>query len=56
MNESEEWKLVKNYPNYEVSNTGKVRSNKNQHNQIILKPGISKSGYARVVLCNDEGK
>lgn len=45
----EVWKDIPNYPNYEVSNDGKVRNKKSGR---FLKPVLAK-GYPRVVLCND---
>ena len=52
-----EWKQVENYPMYDVSSDGHVRTHQRKlRNNSILKPGISKAGYARVVLCNDGTK
>ena len=44
----ENWKSISEYPNYEVSNTGKVR---NINSGRILKPRLAK-GYERVILCD----
>lgn len=47
------WKKVKEFPEYEVSNTGKVRSWKTVSKYgapCMLKPGTDKNGYLYVVL------
>lgn len=59
MEEKELWKTIKNYPNYEISNLGKIKSKsrlvkrKNNRNYIIqekiLKQYLTK-GYYRVSL------
>ena len=49
----EKWRQIKDYPKYEVSNTGKVR---NAISGRILKPGIKSNGYPVVVLSNDDGR
>ena len=36
-NQTEEWKVIKDYPMYEVSNLGRVRSNNNPKKPKILK-------------------
>lgn len=41
----EQWKQVSGYENYEVSDNGRVR-----RNERLLKPIVSKSGYASVHL------
>ncbi len=41
------WKIIKNYPNYSVSDTGLVKRN-NTHKQ--LKPWISSRGYLNVSI------
>ena len=43
---------VKNYPNYSVSDLGRVR---NDNRNKILQYNIMKNGYARVDLCNKFG-
>ena len=43
----ENWKIVDDYPNYEVSNTGLVRNSKTKR---VLKPSNNGSGYFHVVL------
>lgn len=48
MTQNIEWRLVKNFPNYEVSNTGIVRNIKTNK---LLKPYSSgKGGYLKVKL------
>ena len=55
MNEEDvEWRQVAGYPDYEVSCDGRVRSNKKK-TPIVLKPGLSRTGYPRVVLCARDG-
>ena len=56
----EEWKIIGNFPNYEISNLGRVKSNsvssRNlEGNGYILTPAYSaySSGYLQVVLCAD---
>lgn len=44
---SEEWKEIKDYENYEISNLGRVRNKKTGR---ILKPGKTRKGYLRVGL------
>lgn len=44
------WKKVDGFPNYEVSDTGKV---KNIKTGKILVPKRSRNGYLRVTLCNN---
>lgn len=41
------WKPVCNFPNYEVSSNGEVRSTNYNHTGVckILKPSISSNGY-----------
>lgn len=46
------WKLVADYPNYSVSNYGRVRNNKTGY---ILKPLEVGFGYVVVELCNKNG-
>jgi hypothetical protein len=45
----EEWRVIADYPDYEVSNVGNVRSNKNGKVRI-LKPSANNKGYKHVVL------
>jgi hypothetical protein len=49
----EEYKKVKSYDNYSVSNFGNVR---NDTTNRILKPGINSRGYCYVNLCNNNKK
>lgn len=44
---AEHWKIVDDYQNYEVSNTGLVRNSKRNS---VLKPSDNGSGYLQVVL------
>lgn len=46
----EEWKVITEYPNYMISNTGKVYS---KINNIVLKPKIDRYGYYVVTLRKD---
>lgn len=47
----ETWKTIKDWEGlYEVSNLGRVKS---LRRNIILKPRPNKTGYIRVMLCND---
>ena len=47
---AEEFKIIKDFPNYEVSNFGNVKNNKTGK---VLKPGINSHGYYYVILCSD---
>jgi hypothetical protein len=47
MEESEEWKVITNTPNYSISTLGKVKNNKTQK---ILKNKINNKQYVIVVL------
>ena len=49
----EEWNTINDYPNYEVSNTGKVR---NRGTGRILKPYNNRGGYLSVVLMSPKGE
>ena len=48
----EEWKEITGYPNYMVSNMGRVKSLNYNHTgrEKILKPSVDKRGYLQVVL------
>lgn len=47
------WNNIEGWPDYQISNLGRVKSLKfNQ--ERILKPSINKRGYKRVVLCNNK--
>ena len=50
----EQWKVIKDYPMYEVSNLGRVRSNNNPKNPKILKQSTSKRGYKTVALVKEK--
>jgi len=54
----EEWRAVKGYDDYEVSNLGRVRSYRNRWGRreepILLSPGKD-SDYRYVTLCNEKG-
>ena len=47
------YKVISDYPTYEVSNMGNVRNIKTGR---VLKPGKDKSGYLMVWLWNENGK
>lgn len=54
----EQWKEIKDYPDYQVSTFGRVRSkrqNKKKEVWKILKPGKNSDGYLQVVITNSEG-
>lgn len=51
----EEWRTVKDYNDYEVSNYGRVRTNKRK-NQIYLSQHDNGSGYLQVGLYKDGQK
>ena len=51
----EQWKQVFNFPDYEVSNLGRVKSNKRK-TPIILKPSYYSNGYTFVLLYNKDKK
>ena len=46
----EEYRIIKDFENYEVSNFGNVRNFKTGR---VLKPGMSNRGYYKVNLCSD---
>lgn len=48
----EEWKKIKGYDNYLVSNEGRVKSLQN-NKEKILKPVSYKDGYLHVILCKN---
>lgn len=47
------WKVIPSYPNYEASNTGKIR---NKSTGKVLKPNTNSKGYHHVVLYNGSKK
>lgn len=55
------WKIIENYPNYAVSNTGEVKSlpRKNgagtRNSERILKLDVGTKGYKRVSISNENG-
>lgn len=51
----EQWKVIKDYPMYEVSNLGRVRSNNNPKKPKILRQGTSVNGYKTVALVKVKG-
>jgi len=53
MNQTEIYKTIPNYSNYEVSNIGNVRNKKTGH---ILSKGSQKHRYEYVGLVNDDGE
>lgn len=50
LEDDEEWKIIKNYPNYSGSYLGKIKNNKTNY---ILKPLKDKNGYTSVQLYNN---
>lgn len=48
----EVWKLINDYPNYSVSNLGRVKSNVTGR---VLKSAVGSNGYCTVVLYNSSG-
>lgn len=58
------WKKIKEYPNYEISNYGRVRSLKyysNVHKKyydrvLILKEKTNRYGYKMIALSNENGR
>lgn len=49
----EQWKQIKEFPDYEVSNLGRVKSHKRKE-PVILKPSAYSNGYLFVHLRNKE--
>ena len=49
----EEWKVIEGFPNYEVSNLGRVCSYKFKNNPKILSPTLHRN-YLQVYLTTDE--
>lgn len=51
----DEWKIITEYPDYAVSNAGRIRLIVNRHKSKVgfePKPSLSKKGYLRVALYN----
>ena len=49
----DEWKIITEYPDYAVSNAGRIRLIVNRHKSKVgfePKPSLSKKGYLRVAL------
>lgn len=59
--QNEEWKVIKDYENYEISNLGNVRSyaiknsNKRSEKYHYLKPSKTKKGYLQVSIGGKNG-
>ena len=51
LDNKKEWKFVKNYPDYKISNTGDIFSIKSNQ---MLKPKLDNNGYYKIKLINDE--
>lgn len=51
---NEEWKKIEDFPRYEVSSKGRVKSYTNPHKPKILRPHMTKSGYLLVHLAKGE--
>ena len=51
--ETEIWKNITDFPNYEISNLGNIR---NSNNKYIMKPFTNEAGYLRISLYNDTVK
>jgi len=49
---TEEWLPIEDFPNYFISNKGRVKSTKKEDNPIILKPWLAR-GYPTVSLSRD---
>ena len=45
------WKSVKNFPNYEISNRGNVKSYKGIFSRILIQTVSTGHGYCQVTLC-----
>lgn len=55
----ERWRVVADYPNYEVSSLGRLRRIKTNNNAVagrILKTHIASTGYLMVNLLNSSGR
>ena len=49
--ENEEWKIIKDFPNYEVSTLGRIRKD-----NYIMKFPNDKDGYLKTALRNENGR
>lgn len=52
--EHEEWRTIEGYPDYQVSNHGRIKSFR-RGNGRILRPGKTDRGYLNVTLFSDAG-
>ena len=54
----EQWKIIKDYPNYLISSMGNVKRLNYRHTrkEQILKSGFNSRGYLNVSLVNKKGK
>jgi hypothetical protein len=52
---AEEWRVVDVAPDYEVSNLGRVRSNRGHHVAEIRRPSVTRSGHLRIQLAGPNG-
>lgn len=51
--EGEEWRVIPGYPDYQISNLGRVFSNRTSKPKLI---GATNRKYAAVGICNDAGE
>src|SRR5690348_4369480 len=49
---NEQWREVPDFPDYEVSDQGRVRSYRRSQNPRLLRPGKNSDGYPTIVLSN----
>jgi hypothetical protein len=47
----EEWRVIPDFPDYEVSNVGNVRRSKNNH---LFSPSLDSYGYRQVIIRRDK--
>lgn len=52
----EKWKTIKNFPDYEISNHGNVRSKRTKGKTVYLKLGYHYKGYRIVFLYREKNK
>lgn len=52
LDEDENWESIPGYPNYSVSNFGRVWSHRSNR---VLKPQMNRGGYLKVTLYNGRG-
>ena len=56
-NEQEIWREIEGYPDYRVSNLGRIQSCRKKPGEWrLITPAVTKDGYARVSLRNEVGK